>query len=1571
MSNELPPVLKRTIECLHALQTSVEEYGAAFGAATELIQQNLKGAEDVGIPQALGALAADAGEKAKSLATTFETLCTKVDEMVRLLRETSGSDLDRAEREKFKTLVEEIKVRPLARLRGGHQLAPVFHEFANDLQLSAYKGQLRSAIVSAGTWSVLKADVEAAKAVLSPPAGRPAASLAQVIRTLNEIREKTNRESSGQEQLCKGVLSCAAKLAKVFGQEAPPPIIVPGAINEESYRLLAEALVQWLDGQLTASRDDLLDRWYIALGDSFSAFAEHDDKRAMELLSLVLSRSEHRWPFSAPIDSTTLLINSVWNRDKEACTQFLKAHPGLSLTVIRAACTGAVKSVEDELLAVAFDALRSWLEAHNAHFLTLCLWNCVKDRSSEVWEKGPSVLANTFFSVLLPDEGEHEKLFANTRPLIAYAMGREELLLSSDNAALLSLLSIYACLSALGSKEARQVSQDLLTAHSAQIPRHLNVLLYQFLAEGHEGQRTLLGLQHTVAIDRGAILQPHNYGTVRLLYDLEKKLLEHIQKCLNAAEGCSSKEERQAVVRQIESYDWERELDTACHEAAARARPVKPNAKKSYVDRTTRRIEELVAYTENWTADAQPALREELLLVLPDHTGETFRKVLERAAAVSSELLSDRNVRANHWCDLPYPLIVPGLGICPDLANRLEIQANSADSPIPLSGDCVDGVWIATPEQAQRVYQRYCEAQDYALAQLVQRTFMLPEPDEEEVELALAAAEIRLQQAEMDIRQTKSAVQGSTCTDLVDGCDDVLRTLGSAMAILQRRRLPVFNRFLQEVQETAQTLRGEYEKRIAAFASEIDESEEHIRSSLAAGVTRLSPQQFEYLKGAIRSLDTLRGSRRLGPNELTRVVTYADSVLAGGAVGPLDLPPPVRTSDDANSFRIFAKKMPGSVACDWLDRFVDVLIEDPKKGPVFLREKANERDAATAIIWLGIPLLREKGVTQERISEVAEQVRSISKYVCPDLLLYDAGMVPEPATELGLAPGGHLRAFLENAFQFPETGEYMGKLGIALGDASQPQASLRLFAHMAKMYPDKPKVFVQYGYAAQRVGDFETAWRSWTRACDATPHPVSFRNLAYQCEQHEVFGLASYYWYRTIKGLARESNVENEDTRQARYRLDSNLKMARVSAWETRLLTYEARSASEVELPRLALALDSLIRVMISVPDYWAAFSAFLEIMRGEFACESFAALDMGIELMSMIKNHCTTVEKGMPDFVLGALLETRQQYDESILAYESSQTKGFGKAAEAIHALESRRIDELQPGVKFCRGRFTVVKRLQGAAGSFGVVIRARDNEAAARECAVKMLRASDRFARDPEKARAHFQREAGIAVSLKHPNIVESYDFVSSTGTGERQYIVMEFIDGQTMEVLMQEEGRFDWKRAVRMTRQVLLGLQYASKEHNLVHRDIAPRNIMVLSDDQVKILDFGHARIGSARQSSSGTLNLKSVYKAPETRFTDQVTSQVDIFAVGIILYELLTGAEPYDPLAWTTFRTSEGGRNAESDEPPRFREWSQSELTDIPVDIRSLVEDMIEYDFRDRLSEYAQILSAVDNSLRNGA
>src|SRR3989441_9369413 len=202
--------------------------------------------------------------------------------------------------------------------------------------------------------------------------------------------------------------------------------------------------------------------------------------------------------------------------------------------------------------------------------------------------------------------------------------------------------------------------------------------------------------------------------------------------------------------------------------------------------------------------------------------------------------------------------------------------------------------------------------------------------------------------------------------------------------------------------------------------------------------------------------------------------------------------------------------------------------------------------------------------------------------------------------------------------------------------------------------------------------------------------------------------------------------------------------------------------------------------------------------------------------------------------------------------------------------------------------GRYRIVRKL--GAGGMADVYLAEDQELG-RRVAIKIL--NERHAGD-EQFVERFRREAQNAAALAHPNIVSIYDRGEAEGT---YYIAMEYLEGRSLKELILSRGPAPVSVAIDYARQILSALRFAHR-NGIVHRDIKPHNVLVDADGHVKVTDFGIARAGASQMTEEGSIIGTAQYLSPEQARGAPVTASSDLYSVGIVLYEMLTGKVPFN-------------------------------------------------------------------------
>jgi beta-lactam-binding protein with PASTA domain len=202
--------------------------------------------------------------------------------------------------------------------------------------------------------------------------------------------------------------------------------------------------------------------------------------------------------------------------------------------------------------------------------------------------------------------------------------------------------------------------------------------------------------------------------------------------------------------------------------------------------------------------------------------------------------------------------------------------------------------------------------------------------------------------------------------------------------------------------------------------------------------------------------------------------------------------------------------------------------------------------------------------------------------------------------------------------------------------------------------------------------------------------------------------------------------------------------------------------------------------------------------------------------------------------------------------------------------------------------GRYEVLSRI--GTGGMADVYLARD-QLLGRQVAVKLLH--HRFAEDQEFVE-RFRREASSAAGLSHPNVVAIFDRGEWDGT---YYIAMEYLPGRSLKAVVREQGPLEPAAAIDIVIQILQAARFAHRR-GVIHRDLKPHNVILDEEGRAKVTDFGIARAGASDMTLTGSIMGTAQYLSPEQAQGHAVSAASDIYAVGIVLYELLTGTVPFD-------------------------------------------------------------------------
>jgi beta-lactam-binding protein with PASTA domain/predicted Ser/Thr protein kinase len=260
--------------------------------------------------------------------------------------------------------------------------------------------------------------------------------------------------------------------------------------------------------------------------------------------------------------------------------------------------------------------------------------------------------------------------------------------------------------------------------------------------------------------------------------------------------------------------------------------------------------------------------------------------------------------------------------------------------------------------------------------------------------------------------------------------------------------------------------------------------------------------------------------------------------------------------------------------------------------------------------------------------------------------------------------------------------------------------------------------------------------------------------------------------------------------------------------------------------------------------------------------------------------------------------------------------------------------------------GRYRVVSRL--GAGGMADVFLAEDQQLG-RKVALKLLHR--RFAEDPDFVE-RFRREAQAAAGLQHPNVVSVYDRGSFDDT---YYIAMEYLPGRSLKQLIRQEAPLDPVRAIDITIQILKATRFAHRR-GVIHRDLKPHNVIVDDSDHAKVTDFGIARAGASDMTETGSIMGTAQYLSPEQAQGHAVNAGSDLYSVGVVLYEMLTGRVPFDGESAVTIALK---HVSEAPTPPTAFN------PDIPPELEQTVLWVLNKNAADRPADADQLIAVLEH------
>jgi serine/threonine protein kinase len=266
--------------------------------------------------------------------------------------------------------------------------------------------------------------------------------------------------------------------------------------------------------------------------------------------------------------------------------------------------------------------------------------------------------------------------------------------------------------------------------------------------------------------------------------------------------------------------------------------------------------------------------------------------------------------------------------------------------------------------------------------------------------------------------------------------------------------------------------------------------------------------------------------------------------------------------------------------------------------------------------------------------------------------------------------------------------------------------------------------------------------------------------------------------------------------------------------------------------------------------------------------------------------------------------------------------------------------------------GRYRLETRL--GFGGMSTVHRAMD-ERLERRVAVKLL--AEHLAEDPTFV-SRFQREAQAAARLVHPNIVQVFDSGLDEGS-HQHFIVMEYIEGQSCAEILRDDGWVDIEEAASIIEQACEGLHYAHR-HGVVHRDVKPGNLLRAREGEVKLADFGIAK--ATEQSSItqvGSVLGTAAYLAPEQARGEEAGPRADLYALGVVAYQLIAGRLPYEATSLTELALKQ-----QQEEPPTL----DTLVADVTPELADAVAIALALDPRERYATARDMGNAIADAMR---
>lgn len=1297
--------------------------------------------------------------------------------------------------------------------------------------------------------------------------------------------------------------------------------------------------------------------------------AEQIDDVVIKFIRLLLELVEEGWPFSIALrPEVSKLVFKLSTTNPSYSSDMLSASPGIAYALLR------MKWVENIPLAphiytLSQETLFKWLadkEFTLAHWL---LWNRCKEEDDKWWSAGETVLAEYVKQSVI--YSGQIGLGYNFDKSIKFLQDYEEYTKLSDTNDDIYTLFLLLAIGAVATGNDKHVDKIYLAINKLNLNGHAELLeeLRYFADASIEDRKRMLVISDNAKNleTESKIQKPSDYGQAGIAYEIEEEvILTRVRGWIERARKIEyDKNELLQLSIEIEKFDATDVIVRELRKRAKRPATLKDNVRKSLVNRTKARVDGLLEWINaNAQSGKTQTLRKLLLRECKlnlRNVANTVFSIVNQTGTVSSPTFADNTPS---WLLFVNTRNLSSLGYFPQFSGWLASDCGNASGESCnaeiAAARITESVWLGNAFDASSQIKKACDARMFYVASQIYNCF----PTEENRKVFMAA-------------------QSDTGHDIKDGLHDVRQEFKALEEETITKKLDVDVSRLQQAINLAATaesclISGDVEashanlkqaelanKEFRVCLTEAETNRNKLIEKILDGIkirfkevsTELPLDQLVALRKILNDMTSCKDSLPFDINRLSLLERAFNVAFAGDIITAEQILNEKDSTMSATEETKAQKEFNGIVRSELYRKYLQMLdAGNHEEANNYLFEKFRSQtqeseELVYEVLWEKANLDQHPGISSDTTIGMLSEIRQLYSYSIVDVSLFDADLCNEVGISAGLQRGGDNRACLEDAFKSIKILQYRRELSERLYHKNK-KVTMRLYRVWSQLFPDDSRLLVDYGYAAKEAGEFEIAWRAWSRSSSMYPSIKSFDNLSVQCRAAEYYGLAAYYARAAHQLLIDEMDSTNDTNLDSeRYRLQKNandiLEKGKDTFMQARTHAFLARAELKGENKSLSKILDFIIRSLVAAPEYWTAGRTLIEFAIDEQAANEIIALAEGINVLEKFLLQLYP-KCGHFYYLLSELYSQKGDDNKSREVLNKALENGFPYASRKSKELQQRKLDNLQVGALFCRGRFKVLDRIEGFEGSSGVVIKSIDLENNNRICAVKALRATNRFAADPGKAQERFKYEATIAMSLQNPYIVQTYDFVEDN---QVPFIVMEFVDGQPLDAYMQTHGRSSWWDAVNIINQLLMALIYAEgKVRNLgggefYHRDLAPRNVMITRDGKVKLLDFGHAQMGSNQRSSSGTLNLRDIYKASETRVSKTWSVRAEIFALGVILYELIAGQSPYDSNEWLEF---------DDDDPPIYREIS-SEIS-IEEGLRKLIANMVKIDPRDRPSGY---------------